>query len=170
MKWSTALQTQDIESPLGTLRLAASPTGLAGAWFIEGQRHLPDWAQWPAAPAGHAVLGEAARQLGEFFGGQRRRFDLPLDLSSGTAFQQGIWRALLDIPAGQTWSYGQVARHAGHSANHGRATGSAVGQNPISIIVPCHRVIGGGGELTGYAGGLERKTALLRLEGERAVA
>ena len=94
----------------------------------------------------------------------RQAFDLPLDLSGGTPFQQAVWRALLAIPSGATTSYGALARALG-SPTAVRAVGAAVGRNPISIVVPCHRVLGAGGALTGYAGGLARKQALLRLEG-----
>ena len=103
------------------------------------------------------------QQLSEYFAGQRQQFDLPLDLSGGTAFQQAVWQALLTIKPGQTSSYGNVSKTIGNAAAV-RAVGAAVGRNPISIIVPCHRVLGSDGSLTGYAGGLDRKTALLRLE------
>jgi methylated-DNA-[protein]-cysteine S-methyltransferase len=112
----------------------------------------------------HPVLREAAAQLLAYFAGQRERFDLPLDLSHGTAFQQSVWQALLAIPAGTTVSYGALSMDLGNPAAV-RAVGAAVGRNPISVIVPCHRVLGSNGSLTGYAGGLDRKTALLELEG-----
>ncbi|MDO8372999.1 MAG: methylated-DNA--[protein]-cysteine S-methyltransferase, partial [Polaromonas sp.] len=139
---------------------------LAGLWF-EGQRHLPpelvDPPVWPSDPA-HPVLQQVMTQLTEYFTGQRTQFDVPLDLAYGTAFQQSVWQALLKIPQGGTASYGEVGRRIGKPAAV-RAVGAAVGRNPVSIIVPCHRVMGAKGALTGYAGGLERKTALLRLEG-----
>jgi methylated-DNA-[protein]-cysteine S-methyltransferase len=150
------------ESPLGPMLLAATERGLAGAWFV-GQRHWPDPGGWRADPA-HAVLQQACAQLAAWFGGTRTRFDLPLDLLAGTAFQQDVWSALLAIPRGGTTSYAELARRVGRPAA-ARAVGAAVGRNPLSVIVPCHRVLGTGGSLTGYAGGLERKTALLRLEG-----
>ena len=100
----------------------------------------------------------------EYFAGQRSHFDLPLDLSCGTAFQQAVWQALLGIAQGEVISYSEVSRRIG-KPQAVRAVGGAVGRNPISIIVPCHRVMGCNGTLTGYGGGLERKTALLRLEG-----
>jgi methylated-DNA-[protein]-cysteine S-methyltransferase len=146
---------------LGPMLLAATPKGIAGIWF-EGQRHMPDTAGW-REDANHALLQEAAAQLDAYFAGQRRRFDLPLDLA-GTPFQQSVWRALLDIPAGGTLSYSQLGARIGRSGAP-RAVGAAVGRNPASIVVPCHRVLGAGGALTGYAGGLERKSALLQLEG-----
>lgn len=151
------------DSPLGPLLLAATPLGLAGAWFVHGQRDTPDPATWTENPD-HPVLRETAMQLAAYFAGRRQQFALPLDLRHGTAFQQTVWQALLNIPFGQTTRYGAVAGHIGRPTAV-RALGAAVGRNPISIIVPCHRVVGADGSLTGYAGGLDRKTALLRLEG-----
>ena len=110
------------------------------------------------------MLRQAVSQLAEYFAGHRTRFDLPLDLQGGTAFQRAVWTALLGIPAGQTVSYGAISQRIGKPAAV-RAVGAAVGRNPVSVVVPCHRVLGGDGALTGYAGGLDRKTALLRLEG-----
>ena len=150
------------ESPLGTVLLAATDRGLAGVWFV-GQRHGPDSRGWREEPQ-HPVLREAIAQLRAYFAGERSRFELPLDLQAGTPFQQSVWQALLAIPPGGTTSYGQLARQVG-KPQAARAIGAAVGRNPVSIIVPCHRVLGTGGSLTGYAGGLERKTALLQLEG-----
>lgn len=150
-------------SPLGPILLAASPAGLAGLWF-EGQKHWPDAsAGWPQQPA-HPVLTQAMAQLDAYFAGDRSGFELPLDLSRGTAFQARVWQALQAIPAGATVSYAALAERIGAPAAV-RAVGAAVGRNPLSVVVPCHRVLGAGGALTGYAGGLERKTALLRLEG-----
>lgn len=154
------------DTSLGTVRLAASPAGLCGLWF-DGQRHLPTLLDgplaWPEAPE-HPVLRQAAEQLGQYLRGERAHFDLPLDLTGGTPFQQAVWQALLRIPSGQTTSYGALGRHIGKPAAV-RAVGAAVGRNPLSLVVPCHRVLGQDGGLTGYAGGLERKAALLRLEG-----
>jgi methylated-DNA-[protein]-cysteine S-methyltransferase len=110
------------------------------------------------------VLKKVIAQLTEYFSGQRSRFDVPLDLAYGTAFQQSVWQALLTIPPGGTTSYSELSARIGKPAAV-RAVGAAIGRNPVSIIVPCHRVMGAGGALTGYAGGLERKSALLRLEG-----
>ncbi|MEY2619170.1 MAG: putative O6-methylguanine-DNA methyltransferase [Pseudomonadota bacterium] len=150
-------------SPLGPILLAASAQGLAGLWF-EGQRHGPqDTSGWRAAPA-HPVLIEACRQLDAYFASERDRFDLPLDLSGGTDFQSRVWQALRSIPAGITESYTALATRVG-APRAVRAVGAAVGRNPVSIVVPCHRVVGAAGALTGYAGGLTRKTALLQLEG-----
>ena len=151
------------ESPLGTMLLAATDHGLAGVWFV-GQRHGPDASGWREDPE-HPVLREAIAQLSAYYAGERTTFDLPLDLqSSGTPFQQSVWAALQAIPRGGTTSYAQLARQLGRP-QAARAIGAAVGRNPVSIVVPCHRVLGTGGGLTGYAGGLERKTALLQLEG-----
>ena len=154
-----------VPSPLGELRLMASPAGLAGVWFVQRQRHEPvadEVASWPSVSA-HPVLDAAAEQLNDYFLGQRRGFQLPLDLDQGTPFQQSVWRALLDIRAGETTSYGTLAARIGrpHAV---RSVGAAVGRNPLGIVVPCHRVVGASGSLTGYAGGLDRKQALLQLE------
>ena len=148
-------------SPLGPMIVAATDSGLAGVWF-EGQRHLPDSSGWPHAP-GHPVLATAVQQLSDYFAGRRTRFDLPLDLQGGTAFQQSVWQALLAIPSGATTSYGDLSQRVGRPTAV-RAVAAAIGRNPVSIVVPCHRVLGRDGSLTGYAGGLERKSALLDLE------
>ena len=150
------------ESPLGTMLLAASDQGVVGVWFL-GQRHGPDSSGWREDPQ-HPVLREAITQLAAYYAGERSGFDLPLDLQAGTAFQQSVWDALRRIPRGGTTSYAELARRLG-KPQAARAIGAAVGRNPVSIVVPCHRVLGTDGTLTGYAGGLERKTALLRLEG-----
>jgi len=163
MKYPNSLVCSRTDSPLGPILLAASGRGLAGAWFTEGQRDTPDSAGWATAPD-HPALRRAAAQLADYFSGRRQHFDLPLDLTQGTVFQQAVWQALLAIPFGQTTSYGELARRIGRPKAV-RALGAAVGRNPVSIIVPCHRVIGADGSLTGYAGGLDRKTALLRIEG-----
>ena len=154
------------DTALGPVRLAATPAGLCGVWF-EGQRHEPRaqlfgcdaWAESPA----HPVLRQATRQLQQYLQGERDGFDLPLDLSGGTPFQQAVWRALLAIGRGATSSYGHLGQQLGRPLA-ARAVGAAVGRNPLSVVVPCHRVLGADGSLTGYAGGLPRKTALLTLE------
>lgn len=154
-----------VSSPLGDLRLVASATGLAGLWFVQGQRHEPPAHlrdAWPMVST-HPVLDAAAAQLEAFFRGRRRSFDLSLDLVQGTAFQRAVWTALLDIPAGTTTTYGALAARLG-KPRAVRAVGAAVGRNPLGIVVPCHRVLGATGNLTGYAGGLDRKQALLQLE------
>lgn len=163
---SRAWVTATHDSPLGTIWLAASTHGLTGLWF-EGQRHGPaNFAQWRPEPA-HPVLVQARHQLDAYFARTSAVFDLPLDLSAGTAFQTRVWQALRAIPAGLTQSYAALAERIG-APRAVRAVGAAVGRNPVSIVVPCHRVIGASGALTGYAGGLARKTALLRLEGALA--
>ena len=162
MKFHPSTVQTRYDSPLGPMIVAATNQGLAGLWF-EGQRHLPDTNGWPHAPH-HPVLAEAVAQLRDYFGGRRTRFDLPLDLQGGTAFQQSVWQALLAIPAGGTTSYGAIGLRVGRPSAV-RAVGAAVGRNPVSIVVPCHRVLGRDGSLTGYAGGLDRKSALLELEG-----
>jgi len=171
MKNTPHLVKTSVDSPLGPLWLAASPQGLAGVWFTD-QRHLPAHeriASWPDDPS-HPLLQAAAQQLDIYFQGRLRAFDLPLDLSAGTLFQQSVWRALIGIPNGQTRRYGELACQIGRPAAV-RAVGTAIGRNPLSIVVPCHRVVGADGSLTGYAGGLDRKAALLELEcGERLFA
>lgn len=149
-------------SPLGLIRLAASEQGLAGLWF-EGQRHQPDPSTW-SVDAAHPLLRQAIAQLDDYLAGRRRTFSVPLDLRQGTPFQQSVWQALRQIPYGASASYGELATRIGRPAAV-RAVGAAVGRNPLSIVVPCHRVLGADGALTGYAGGLARKTALLQLEG-----
>jgi methylated-DNA-[protein]-cysteine S-methyltransferase len=165
MKRSASLTQTTIETPLGPMLLAVSSRGLAGVWFIN-QQHFPTLSEtgsW-ATDASQPLLLEAACQLASYFHGDSRSFDVPLDLSAGTAFQQSVWRALTDIPPGTTQSYGTIAQRVGRPAAV-RAVGAAIGRNPLGIVVPCHRVIGANGSLTGYAGGLDRKKALLALEG-----
>ena len=162
MKFAASTVQTRFESPLGPIILAASDQQLVGVWF-DGQRHQPDTSSWPHAPE-HPVLRQASAQLADYFAGRRTSFELPLDLAAGTDFQQEVWRALLRIPSGATRSYGALSADIGKPTAV-RAVGAAVGRNPLSIVVPCHRVMGADGSLTGYAGGLERKTALLQLEG-----
>ena len=127
-----------------------------------GQKHAVELSQWPEVPD-HPMLRLACDELRQYFDGARSQFDVPLDLSSGTAFQQSVWTALLDIAPGATTSYGAISQSIG-KPRAVRAVGGAIGRNPISIIVPCHRVVGSNGAMTGYAGGLPRKVALLQLE------
>jgi methylated-DNA-[protein]-cysteine S-methyltransferase len=150
-----------IATPLGRMLMARTPRGLAGAWF-EGQKDHPGTLSAVEAPQDPLLAG-VARQLAAYFGGAAMDFDAPLDFI-GTPFQRAVWQALLGIGRGATATYGEIARRVG-SESAVRAIGAAIGRNPVSVIVPCHRVIGAGGALTGYAGGLDRKTALLRLEG-----
>jgi len=159
---SRTLYTTHVPSALGGITLAATDAGLAGVWF-DAQRHSPDTTGWIVAPE-HPVLREAAAQVADYLEGRREQFDMPLDLSHGTEFQQAVWQALLRIPRGATISYGRLGAEIG-KPEAVRAIGAAVGRNPISVVVPCHRVLGSDGSLTGYAGGLERKSRLLQLEG-----
>jgi methylated-DNA-[protein]-cysteine S-methyltransferase len=133
---------------------------------------MPDTSLWPERDD-HPVLLRTQDALRNYFAGQRQALDLlldlPLDLQQGTVFQQQVWQGLLQIAAGQTWSYAGLAARIGRAAAV-RAVGAAVGRNPICIFVPCHRVVGANGALTGYAGGLERKTALLQLERAATIA
>ncbi len=152
----------DIDTALGRMTLAATPRGLAGAWFA-GQRHYPPSTALGRRDDRHPTLQMAAQQLQDFLAGTRQHFALPLDLDDGTPFQQSVWRALLQIPAGTTRSYTDIGAAIGKPAAV-RAVGAAVGRNPVSIVVPCHRVVGSNGALTGYAGGLARKARLLALE------
>lgn len=150
-----------VGSPLGPVLLARTAKGLAGVWF-EGQKHHPGPLNAPVLP-NDPLLTRAAAQLRRYFAGESTTFDLPLDLL-GTPFQQSVWRALRAIPPGRTSTYGAIARDMA-AASAVRAVGGAVGRNPVSVIVPCHRVVGSDGSLTGYAGGTDRKLALLALEG-----
>jgi methylated-DNA-[protein]-cysteine S-methyltransferase len=150
-----------VDSPLGPMLLARTAHGLAGVWF-EGQKDHPGVLAAPQR-ADDAMLAHAAGQLVDYFAGRPTRFDVPLDLH-GTAFQRSVWQALLGIASGRICSYGEIARQVG-APRAVRAVGAAIGKNPVSVIVPCHRVLGSAGALTGYAGGVERKRALLMLEG-----
>lgn len=155
-----------LPTPLGPMLLRTSVAGLSGAWFV-GQRHYPMHLPTPVVSPrvpDHDLLAEACAQIQAYFGGQLRRFQLPLDLSAGTPFQQSVWQQLSRIDWGCTTSYGALA-HALERPQAARAIGMAVGRNPLSIIVPCHRVLGSNGSLTGYAGGLDRKQDLLAREG-----
>ncbi len=146
-------------SPLGKLTLQATDQGLLGVWF-ETQTTRPD--NLGLLDENHPVLLQTKQQLAEYFSGCRSYFTLPI-AATGTLFQQQVWQALETIPFGQTWSYQQLANAIGNPKAV-RAVGLANGKNPISIIIPCHRVIGKNGKLTGYAGGIERKKALLKHE------
>ena len=152
-----------MDSPVGPLTLVATDGELCGLYMAE-QRHRPSDRTFGEPDAG--PFAEATEQLEEYFAGSRTQFDLPLG-PVGTEFQQRVWRALLVIPYGQTIAYGQIATQIGSPAAS-RAVGLANGRNPIGIIVPCHRVVGSTGHLTGYGGGLERKQLLLDFEREVA--
>lgn len=151
-----------LDTPLGAVLIARNADGLSGLWF-EGQKYHPGTLAAPRRED-DALLTEAVINLCDYFAGKPLRA-LPLS-PSGTPFQQAVWRALLAIPAGSTLSYGELARRVGRPKAV-RAVAAAVGRNPLSVIIPCHRVLGADGALTGYAGGLHRKQALLMLEGAR---
>ena len=153
-------------SPLGDVLLAATPQGLAGVWFVHRQEHLPDSRQWVTDNA-HPTLMAASTQLHEYFDGQRQTFEIQLQPAWGTPFQRAVWQSLQRIPYGHTSTYGDIARDIANPKAV-RAVGAAIGQNPHSIIVPCHRVLGTNGSLTGFAGGLDRKKYLLALEAAHA--
>ena len=152
-----------VDTPLGPLTAARSAAGLSGLWF-DGQKHHPGPLAVPADDGSDPVLSATEAALAAYFSG--RPFELPPLDPAGTAFQREVWRALLAIAPGQPASYGALAGRLGRTGA-ARALGAAVGRNPISVLVPCHRVLGADGSLTGYAGGLERKKALLSLEGGR---
>jgi methylated-DNA-[protein]-cysteine S-methyltransferase len=164
---SAARRHRVMEStPVGRLVLVARGAALVGVW-MEDQRHHPgELAYGEPAAADDVVLTAAAAQLEEYFAGQRTEFDLPL-APDGTGFQRRVWAELLRIPSGETTTYGELARRLGHP-NGSRAVGLANGRNPLGIVVPCHRVVGAGGDLTGYGGGLPRKRLLLDLEAQVA--
>lgn len=148
-------------SPIGKLKLVASDAGLAAIlWENDREDRVPLGAM--TEQPDHPVLVEAKHQLDDYFAGTRTQFDLPLDFR-GTDFQKSVWAALLTIPAGETRSYAEIAVQIGRPTAC-RAVGAANGKNPISIVAPCHRVIGSDGSLTGFAGGLEGKKFLLELE------
>ncbi len=149
------------EGPYGQMLLVAGGEGVSGVYF-DGQKYLPQVASEWRRDARHALLRQAKRELAEYFGGERERFETAL-APEGTAFQGSVWKAISTVGFGETITYGELARRAGCPGN-ARAAGAATGRNPISIIVPCHRIVGSNGSLTGYAGGLGRKRALLALE------
>lgn len=150
----------EMDSPVGKLVLRGT-SGVLTALYMETHRHELPMAE--NAVRDDARFADARAQLAEYFEGRRTAFDLPLDRTAGSSFQRQVWDALIDIPYGETISYGELARRIGQPAAV-RAVGLANGRNPLSIFVPCHRVIGAGGKLTGYGGGLERKRVLLDLE------
>lgn len=152
-----------VDSPVGRLTLVATDGVLSGLYMTE-QRHRPPRETFGEPDPG--PFDKTIEQLAEYFAGDRAEFDLPLTLA-GTPFQRTVWTALRDIPYGETVSYGELAQHIGRPTAS-RAVGLANGKNPISIIVPCHRVVGSNGDLTGYGGGIERKRHLLDFERQHA--
>jgi methylated-DNA-[protein]-cysteine S-methyltransferase len=149
------------DSPYGRMLLVADGSAISSVSFI-GQKYAPrvqrDWQR----DARHAPIRKAKRELAEYFGGRRKRFSLKL-APHGTPFQRAVWKAIAQVGFGRTIAYAELARRAGHPGS-ARAAGAATGRNPIGIIVPCHRIVGTNGSLTGYAGGLAKKRALLALE------
>jgi methylated-DNA-[protein]-cysteine S-methyltransferase len=155
-----------VESPVGRLTLVASDDGLAAIlWENDRPRRVP--LNIEAEDNDHPVLVETERQLQEYFAGRRKEFELTLD-PAGTDFQRKVWGALMTIPFGETRSYAQIAQQIGNPTA-ARAVGAANGRNPLSIVAPCHRVVGASGALTGFAGGLEVKAHLLAFEGPGAI-
>ncbi len=155
-----------LQTPLGEMIALAEEDGLCGLWFV-GQKYAPaDSGEWQMEPD-HPLFVMLGGQLADYFAGKRRSFDLPVTLH-GTPFQLSVWALLRTIPAGQTATYGALARKLAEQRDgripSAQAVGGAVGHNPVTIVIPCHRVVGANGSLTGYAGGLERKAALLTLE------
>ncbi len=149
------------DSPHGRILLVASDEGLSGVYF-EGQKYFPEVPSEWRHDARHATLVRAKRELTQYFAGKREQFETAL-APHGTPFQQAVWKAISSVGFGETITYGELARRAG-SPDSVRAAGAATGRNPLTIFVPCHRIVGSDGSLTGYAGGLERKRALLALE------
>ncbi len=149
------------ESPQGRMLLVANDNGLCGVYF-RGQKYYPRVESPLRRDAGYATLRQAQRELAEYFAGERKHFAVAL-APEGTEFQRSVWKAISSVKFGETISYGELAQRAGCPGS-ARAAGAATGRNPIGVIVPCHRIVGANGSLTGYAGGLERKRALLALE------
>ena len=155
--------TAAYQSSVGDVLLAADETGLTGLWFV-GQKYFPSFSDGDFFENETPVLTEAKHWLSLYFSGKEPDF-LPSLHPQGSSFRQAVWNVLLTIPRGQTMTYGEIARRL--NVRSAQAVGGAVGHNPISILIPCHRVVGSDGSLTGYAGGLARKEWLLHLEGAR---
>jgi methylated-DNA-[protein]-cysteine S-methyltransferase len=153
-----------VDSPIGELLLTATGDVLTGLYMLGSPHPLPPGLPAPDARHDPAAFAKVTAQLRAYFAGELTQFDVPLS-PSGSSFQLAVWSALTRIPYGTTTSYGRIARDLGKSPAASRAVGAANGQNPIAVIIPCHRVIGADGGLTGYGGGLDRKEILLRLEG-----
>ncbi len=161
------IHTCTIETPLGAMTATAEQGALTGLWFI-GQKYYPSaTATWVQEPD-HPVFTALRAHLSRYFAGADPGCDIPL-APHGSLFRKNVWDILLKIPFGRTTTYGEIAREIARSEGlasmSGQAVGGAVGHNPISILIPCHRVVGADGSLTGYAGGVDKKQALLRLEG-----
>ena len=150
------------ESPMGRMLIVATDRGLSGLYFVDQKYYREVGRDWLRGDH-HKIVGETARELTEYFAGARKEFDIILT-AEGTPFQASIWKAISSVKYGESITYTELARRAGHPGAV-RAAGTATGRNPITIIVPCHRIVGSDGSLTGYAGGLDRKRALRELEG-----
>jgi methylated-DNA-[protein]-cysteine S-methyltransferase len=163
MNMPTLAAQATIESPLGPLLLGATERGLAYLWFVDPAYHAVNELDAPVDRR-QRFIAQAADELDAYWAGQcPTRFRVPLDLH-GTAFQRAVWRRLVNVPPGRTSTYGEIAREVG-APQAARAAGAAIGRNPVAIVVPCHRIIGRDGSLTGFASGLPRKERLLQHEG-----
>lgn len=160
------IYTSTIDTPLGAMTAAVKDEALIGLWFIGQLYYPPETAPWSFEPD-HPIFGALRHHLACYFSGKARAFDVRL-APQGSSFQKAVWDILLKIPIGQVVSYGQIARYIARTRGlvsmSAQAVGGAVGHNPVSILIPCHRVVGSNGALTGYAGGLDKKEALLRIE------
>lgn len=156
----------NLESPLGKITVSAENDALTGLWFV-GQKYYPSHKDIGAYAPTHPIFIKLRQWLEDYFAGKRNR-SLPKLEPNGTSFQKAVWEILLEIPYGHVSTYGEIAKKIAHSKGvssmSAQAVGGAVGHNPISILIPCHRVVGANGSLTGYAGGLEKKKALLQIE------
>lgn len=149
------------ESPMGRMLIVATDEGLSGLYFVDQKYYREVESDWVQAEK-HPIVRQTAREMKEYFAGKRQVFEVPL-AAEGTSFQAKVWKAISSVKYGNTITYSELARRAGHP-DAIRAAGTATGRNPITIIVPCHRIVGSDGSLTGYAGGLERKRGLQELE------
>jgi methylated-DNA-[protein]-cysteine S-methyltransferase len=149
------------ESPMGRLLIVATDQSLSGLYFVDQKYYREVEPEWLRGDH-HKVVRETARELTEYFAAARKQFGIPL-AAQGTPFQTSVWKAISSVKYGESITYSELARRAGHPGAV-RAAGTATGRNPITIIVPCHRIVGSDGSLTGYAGGLDRKRALRELE------
>ena len=154
-----------MKSPVGTLRIAVDNDGIVTELMFAKPKDVDSNAVVTEKPAADTPCNRVIRQLFEYFDGERTKFDLDFK-PAGTAFRKKVWKTLTEIPYGETWTYGQVAKHIG-AERAARAVGGACNSNPISIIIPCHRVVGSQGKLVGYGGGLDNKKTLLELESNR---
>ncbi len=156
------MQGYRLNSPLGDIALRIEHEHLTGLFFV-GQQYFPDMPLGPLRSDAPPLARLAQAQIEAYFAGRRQDFELPLQLQ-GSAFERAVWQQLATIPYGTVTSYGAIAERLGLAAGYARAVGAAIGRNPVCVVVPCHRVVGARGQLTGYAGGVARKQALLALE------